>query len=160
MNDTDKRYSAEAAKTPRSSSIYTLFTPRDFAELASLALSPSHSAASIANRILAERATRVWICAHANGTRTAHLAEPVDATHMGALFGVEPIVRDTAESVLREIVRLAKECDGITANAPILERAECVLAAPTAAYESQRDVSGDDTLGIEYTRAKQQEGEA
>lgn len=31
---------------------------------------------------------------------------------------------------------------------------------PTAAYEAQRDVSGDDEVGIAYTRAKQQEEKA
>lgn len=134
-----------------------------------------------ANRLLSERGVRVY--GDYPGKEIALWSPIPDKrnTHRALLIAVEPIVRDTPESLLRELVALL-ESEQAWYTPPFIERARAVLereggrpmsalqafniarralglpvrvveGEPTAAYEAARDVSSDDEIGREYADA-------
>ncbi len=113
-------------------SVCTVFRADDFRDADGDHRIVAEYAAKRANRLLSERGTRVYATPHPESLARDESAQwtrercPHD-THTALLIAVEPIRKESAEDVLREIVRLAKACDGITANAPVLERARKVL---------------------------------
>jgi hypothetical protein len=116
MSDTDKRERDEYLKQKWASatqlgasenSVYTVFRAEDFAGVDTLTLDDGRMEyAKRANLILSERGQRVWICAHANGERTAHLAEPVDWSERALIVAREPVRKESALDVLREYLRV------------------------------------------------------
>lgn len=58
---------------------------------------------------LFENAEDVRLCDSV--TRTAHLAEPIDAKHKALLIRIEAIKEESAEDILREILKVSEEID-------------------------------------------------
>lgn len=75
------------------------------------------------HKLLGE-ADNLWIVnSYITDTRTAHLAQPVDSTHTALLIGIKPIVRDTAESLLREMLNFGS----VDKSESFYERAKALL---------------------------------
>lgn len=76
---------------------------------------------------LLECASKVWLC-KSEMLQTAHLAEPVNATHTARLIMIEPIQKDTAESLLREFVACCEVDDPKLRWGELKDRARQLLA--------------------------------
>lgn len=102
-----------------------LFTAADFLNTGE----PVHVAA---NRLLAERGVRVWLSKLSAAPDDAHKYCVYDAkrdglTHTALLVDVRPIVRDTAESLLRELIEGWATQPKTSALAELCERARALL---------------------------------
>lgn len=80
--------------------------------------------AHIANALLSQRSQVVWDVADGNWSTTQYSCH----TKTALLVGVQPIVRDTAESLLRELCdALEHTRGGLAPWAPALDRARKLL---------------------------------
>lgn len=87
--------------------------------------------ADIANRILAERGVRMYAhlgpSARHDGTWMSEAYKDADSTHHALLVAVQPIAKDTAESLLQELVNIGAASYTCDSAKDVLKRARKVL---------------------------------